>query len=147
LSESGTVVVAAGRLLVSSSDAAGVDVTWSEERCPSVGMSHDGVLMLAYIAIPMGQRPGGLWLAPITVESRAGNPFPRVEASAARLLTPTSVAAPPAFSADGRWIYAAVRETPDGEVRLKQFAIAPPRVPDDSRRSLTAQPRFPSSSG
>ena len=121
----------------------GAGVTWGEERCPSVGMTHDGVLMLAYVALPEGQRPGGLWIAPITFKSRAGNRIPRVEASTARLVTSTCIAAPASFSADGRWIYAAVREGLPNEVRLKRFAVPP----DDSRQSLTAHPPMVPSSG
>jgi hypothetical protein len=142
LSESGAAIVAAGPLIVHSRNASDGDVAWGEERCPSVGMTHDGVLMLAYVALPDGQRPGGLWIAPITFKSRRGNLIPRVEASTARLVTTSCLAASPSFSADGRWIYAVVQEGLSREVRVKRFAIPQ----DGSRQSLTAHPpMFPSS--
>ncbi len=93
LSENGTAIVAAGPLIVPSRNASNTDVTWGEERCPSVGMTHDGVPMIAYTTLPEGQHPGGLWIAPITFKSRGGNRIPRVEADTARLVTSTCIAA------------------------------------------------------
>jgi hypothetical protein len=136
LNEAGTAVVAAGRLIAHTRDAASAGVTWGNERCPSVSLTHDGVLMLAYVSIPDGPRLGGLWIAPITFKSRGTNLVPRVEAGAVRRLAASCLPAAPAFSADGRWIYAAVQDGARGEVRLKRFAINP----DDPRQSLTGQP-------
>jgi hypothetical protein len=99
--------------------------------------------MLAYVTLPEGQRPGGLWIAPITFKSRGGNLVPRVEAKTTRLLATACLPAPAGFSADGRWIYAAVREGASGEVRVKRFAL----TPDESRPSLTAHPVMVSPSG
>ncbi len=143
LSETGTAIVAAGRLIAPSGDASSAGVARGEERCPRVGMTSDGVLMLAYVSLPEGQHPGGLWVAPITFKSRAGNLVPRVEASAVRHVATACLSTPPAFSADGRWIYAAVRDGAAGEVRLKRFAIPPV----DSRRSLSAHSQIFSASG
>ena len=94
--------------------------------------------MLAYATSLDDRRRGGggLWIAPITFRSRAERLIPRVEASAARLVTRTCLAAPAGFSPDGRWIYAAVRDELSSEVRVKRFAI----TADDSGRSLTARP-------
>ena len=92
--------------------------------------------MLAYVSLPEGQRPGGLWIAPITFKSRAGNLVPRVEASAVRRLATTCLPrprpSPPMDDGSTRRSGKAHR----GEVRLKRFAI----TPDDSRPSLSGHP-------
>ena len=143
LNEGGTSIVAAGRLIAPPRNASWAAVAGSEERCPNVGMTHDGVLMLTYVTIPDGERPGGLWIAPITFKSRAGNLVPRVEASAVRRLATNCLPTPPGFSPDGRWIYAAVQEGRPGEVRLKRFAIPP----GNAGPSLTEHPQRHTASG
>jgi hypothetical protein len=123
LSPDGTAITAAGRLIVPSDD--GPAGARGDERLPIVGISHEDVPMLAYMVLHQGEPPGELWIAPISSGASGGDGAPRVQAKDARRLTKACVTTAPAFSADGRWIYAATRSPRDGLVRVERFATAP----------------------
>jgi hypothetical protein len=129
LNPEGTAIAAAGRLIVPANG--GGDGTPREERLPSVGRSADGVPMLAYVVMHEGHSPGELWIAPIGFAHGRRGDVPRVRAEDARRLSTTCAAAPPAFSADGRFLYAAVRSGPNGMVHVERFPLTGAGSPDD----------------
>jgi hypothetical protein len=131
LSPDGESVTSAGRLIAPDA-AAPLD----EERLPALCTSIDGKSLLTFL----GRRPGctawDLWLAPITSDASSG--LPRVLASAGRKLAEGCVVMAPAFSPDGRWIYAWRRDVRDG-VRVERFAVdAPADAPPARGTSMGA---------
>jgi hypothetical protein len=135
LSPDATEIVAAGRLIepdgdadASASASVSVSAAAGDECHPSVGISAAGVPMLAYlveIGSPgLGERQ--LRTAPIVLEGDPEGGVPRVRAGTARRVARASVLATPAFSPDGRWIYAAVRDQASGEAHVARFAVPSP---------------------
>jgi hypothetical protein len=120
LGPEGTEVVAAGLLI--SPDPTESPARRDEERHPVVGTSHDGMAMLAYLALEAGCATWDLWLAPIA-RSGMGQVL-TIPASACRKLAGGCKPVAPAFSADGRWVYA-VRHAPGRGPRLERFPVAP----------------------
>jgi hypothetical protein len=125
LSENGMSVVEAEPLILPARASPDASPARGEERCPCVGMTREGLLMLAYMVIREAQKPGELWVAPVAFESRHDDRVPRVYAATARLVASACVPAAPAFSSDGRWIYTAIREGPNAEVQIRRFAVPP----------------------
>jgi hypothetical protein len=72
-----------------------------------VGRDRDGRLLLAYLGRADGQSTWDLWVAPITHDESTGSP--RVVHSARRKVAEGCVALALAFSADGRTIFASLR--------------------------------------
>jgi hypothetical protein len=122
LSPDSEAIVAAGRLIVPAQEEPAE--ARAEERWPSVGMTRNGVPMLAYLVRPAGLEPWELWLAPIEVGDEAAGRPPRVRATAARRLVASCALAAPAFSPDGRWVYAMVRVEGSDKIHLARFAVA-----------------------
>jgi hypothetical protein len=125
LGPDGTAIVAAGRLLQPDGDDA--PARRVVERLPSVGTARDGTPLLAYLTRARGQDAQELWVAPIMIDATSG--APRVLAAGRRKLAEGCEAAAPAFSADGRWVYAARRHVGSGtrleRFALERFAVAP----------------------
>jgi hypothetical protein len=115
MSPDGDAVTAAGRLI--APDAA---TSPDEERSPALVTSIDGKSLLAYLDRRNGSTAWDLWLAPITADAVSG--APRVLASTGRKVAEGCVAVPPAFSPDGRWVYAWRRDVRDG-ARVGRFAV------------------------
>ena len=120
LSADGQAIVAAGSMIAPEED--GAALFWDGFRWPAVGMTRDGLPLLAYLARVRGRATWDLWVAPVVEGVTAGVP-------GLRLSTGSKVAercAPlePVFSAGGRWIHAAVWEPTLGEIRVKRFAVA-----------------------
>jgi hypothetical protein len=128
LSADSTAIVAAGRLFDAAERRPGQPGVRSERRCPTVGVTPDGGSLLAYVMVPEGSTYGELWTAPIAFESGAGGRVPRIERGTARRVATACLAATPAFSADGRWLFAMVGERATGTVRVQRFAVAPARA-------------------
>jgi hypothetical protein len=92
----------------------------TDERLPSVGRAADGTLRLAYLIHAPARARWELWVAPLAVEPSDGNP--RVLASERQRLADECAPAVPAFSPDGRWIFAAVHDARSG-VRTRRFRV------------------------
>jgi hypothetical protein len=120
LSPAGTEIVASGRLIEPRAGEPEAD-----EYAPSVGTTSEGVTMLAYLSGPRGIGPAEVRVAPIALAGTSPDGVPRVRAGEARRLAAVDTLAAPAFSSDGRWIYAAVRPQENGGVTLKRIAVAP----------------------
>jgi hypothetical protein len=91
-----------------------------EERLPSVGRTAGGTLLLAYLVRRPGRGQWELWVAPIALEASRGTPT--VVAPQRRRLAEACAAIVPAFSPDGRSIFAALQDERTG-VRMHRFAV------------------------
>ncbi len=132
LSPDATEVVAAGRLIGLGADAT---AEGDDEILPTVGTTRDGLPMLAYVVSIRSPPTFELRTAPMSAEGTSQGGTLRVQPSSIRRLANVGVLAVPAFSPDGQWIYAVVRDRPDGETRIKRFAAAP----GDPHRSLACR--------
>jgi hypothetical protein len=116
-----------------------------EERLPSVGRAADGTLVLAYLVRPLSRPRWELRVAPIAVEP--SDESPRVLTSETRRLAEECEAVVPAFSPDGRWIFAALLDTPP-QVRIQRFRVPSfagggesPGEARDSTRLIRSRPQ------
>jgi hypothetical protein len=121
LGRDGTEIVAAGRLLSSDPDASGGLARRAEERLPVVGAARDGVTMLAYLALERGRTTWDLWAVPIP-RWEVGT-MPKTLTSVGHKLAENCESVAPAFSADGRWVYAMRRHDGAGP-SLECFPVA-----------------------
>jgi hypothetical protein len=102
-------------------DLPGAPWAWYEQRLPAAGPSHDGRRCLAFVLRPRASSTSDLWLAPVAGGGAGG--CPRVQATAARKLSAECELVEPAFSRDGRWVYATIRGASIGEVRVERFPV------------------------
>jgi hypothetical protein len=102
LNPDGDAIVGAERAF--SAEMPGARQVPAQELLPSVGTATGGTLLLAYLAESRYQGPPDLWVCPIA----AGEPGrgPRALRTAGRKLAENCAHVMPAFSADGRWVYA-----------------------------------------
>jgi hypothetical protein len=100
LSPDGDAIIGAERAIVPEAPS---DVP-PQELLPSVGMTRDGTPVLAYMAESLHQGPLELWVRPIA--PAAPGRGPRVLGSTGRKLAEGCAPVKPAFSADGRSVYA-----------------------------------------
>jgi hypothetical protein len=118
LSPDGGAIVAAERAVVPSKDD--LDQAPSEERLPSVGTARDGTPLLAYLTQGRGEQ--GWTLRVMPVAPAASGRGPQVLVSAGRMLaTGCGLAVTPAFSSDGRWVFASRWD--GGKQRVQRFAV------------------------
>jgi hypothetical protein len=125
LSRDAGSIVGAERAIVAEGD----DARWAqiEESKPGVGVGRDGAPLLAFLAREWGQVDWELWVMPIA--PAAAGRGPRVQVALGRRLAEGCAAAvTPAFSPDGRWVYAS--RAVDGWARLQRFALAGATGPD-----------------
>jgi hypothetical protein len=115
-----TIVAARRAVLPDGDDAQASGV---RERLPAVGRACDGTLLLAYLARPAGRWSWELWTAPIV--SAAAGGLPRVVSSARRRLAEGCAPIAPAFSLDGRSVFAALRDA-RSRIRVGRFPIGVP---------------------
>ena len=101
LDPEGRSIVDAGRLCAALSPD-------EEVRLPNVSVTPDGGLAVAYMTFRPGDSDWHLWLAPIAVDPSTGVPTADVK-KASDLGTGFGMS-PPAFSVDGRWVFAVRRE-------------------------------------
>jgi hypothetical protein len=119
LSADGGSIVGVERALVADGgDASRAQIS---EWKPGVGLGRDGAPLLAFLARDGGDGQWELWVMPIT--PAAAGRGPRVQVAAGRRLAEGCAAAvTPAFSADGRWLYAS--RTIDGiMVRVERYPL------------------------
>jgi hypothetical protein len=154
LSDDGSTITAAGRLTPPEAEAgagAGSDDNSEgagpseEERLPSVAVTADGGLTLAYLH---RMREQGLWelrTAPLVVDPATGRL--RVRREEIRNVTQSCVATAPAFSLDGRAVYGVLDTNSGGAGIISQrFALAggpagPPGGEPTPRLVRSAPPR------
>jgi hypothetical protein len=120
LDPDGAEIVAAGRAIDTGGD--GQASGWESERLPAVGATRDGRLLLAYLARVRGQEYWELWVTPITADGADRTPS---ALSPGCKLAEGCLSLAPAFSPDGRWVYAARRDARDG-IRIARFAVVLP---------------------
>jgi hypothetical protein len=120
LDPDGTEIVAAGRAIARDDDGSAADR--DVERLPAVGATRDGRMLLAYLARRRGRKTWELWVTPIAADGADRAPW---ALSPGRKLVEECLAMAPAFSPDGRWVYAALPDERDG-VRMERFEIALP---------------------
>jgi hypothetical protein len=119
LSRDGGSIVGAERALVAEGGEA--SRARIEERKPGVGVGRDGAPHLAFLARDGGQGLWELWVMPIA--PAAAGRGPRVQVAAGRRLAKGCAATvTPAFSADGRWVYAS-RSVDVMRVRLQRYQL------------------------
>jgi hypothetical protein len=147
LSPDGGSIVAAERAIVAAERAivaAGLVPSRApiEESRPGVGVGRDGTPLLAFVAREEGRVDWDLWVMPIA--PAAAGRGPRVRAAEARKVAAgCSAAVPAAFSADGRWVYAALATDERGRCRVERFALDAGEAPGDRqvhRRRIEADP-------
>jgi hypothetical protein len=119
LGRDGTEIVDAGLLITAESTEA--LATRAEERHPVVGTDAAGKTRLAYLVREHGCWTWDLWLAPIE-RGGAGTGIV-VPTSAGRKVAEGCEPVVPAFSLDGKWVYA-VRQLPGNGRRLERFPVA-----------------------
>jgi hypothetical protein len=119
LSPDGGSIVGVERALVA--DGGDASRSQIEEWKPGVAVGHDGAPLLAFLARDGGDGQWELWVMPIAPATAGGGP--RVQVAAGRRLAEGCAPAfTPAFSADGRWVYAS--RTIDGiMVRLERYQL------------------------
>src|SRR5262249_54942828 len=86
---------------------------------PSVRRAADGTLLLAYLTRPPERTHWEVWVAPIGLDRPDGTP--RVLESARRRLGEGAAAIAPAFSPDGRWVFAAMYDE-ENQTLVRRFA-------------------------
>jgi hypothetical protein len=121
LSPSDGEIVSAERAI--ADDASGSATPEYHERLASVGVARDGTPLLAYLVCDVVRRDGELWVMPIAPAASGSDRGPRVRTSAGRKLAEgCAEAMTPAFSPDGRWVYASRRVA--GRICLERFDVA-----------------------
>jgi hypothetical protein len=101
-------IAATGRVIVPDLTAGDAIAANEEERLPCVGTARDGTLMLAYLARGCDAVNWDLRVAPIAA---AGPDRPAcVLRSSGRKLAEGCIPLALHFSADGRWVYASLRD-------------------------------------
>ncbi len=119
LGPDGTAVVAAG--LVFDPREAGPRGDWREVRLPAVGLV-DGRPLLAYLARSQEEAGFELWVTTIGADASEGRST--ALARTGRKLSESCEPLEPAFSADGRWLYAVVSAGRAGEFHVERFAVS-----------------------
>jgi hypothetical protein len=119
LGRDGTEIVAAGQLI--APDPTEPLGRRAEERFPVLGPTRDGKAMLAYLAREHDGTAWELWLTPVALHP-AGTAR-SITSAAGRRVAGDCVAAAPAFSADGQWVYV-LRHSPCSTPRLERFPVA-----------------------
>lgn len=118
LSRDGSAIVAAGPLdphgRVDSAECMAL------ESMPVVGTRDDGRLVIAYLARGNSEGTYRLRLAPLTIQRPSS--VPSVDQTAAVDLSGDYLLSPPAFSPDGRWLYAIAGST-QGPPRVARFSV------------------------
>jgi hypothetical protein len=117
LSVDGDAIVGAERAIVPEAPPRGPRPP--QESLPSVGMASDGTPLLAYMAQNRHGGPLEVWVSPIS--PAAPDHGPRVLHAAGRKLAESCAYVLPAFSADGRWVYA--WRWVDGKLRPERLAV------------------------
>ena len=135
LSPDGTAVVAAG--LVFDPDEIGPRADWHEVRLPAVGIA-DGTPMLAYLARAEDQASFDLWVTTIGGDGAGGES--KALAPTGRKLMEGCQPLEPAFSPDGRWLYASIWHGTADKFRLERFAVSS----GDHASASSGCPRRPS---
>jgi hypothetical protein len=136
--EARTIVAARRAILADGDDA---PASGARERLPAVGRASDGTLLLAYLARPAGRWSWELWTAPIVPDAAGG--LPRVVSSARRRLAEGCAPITPAFSLDGRSVFAALRDA-RSRIRMGRFPIG---VPTEASRAGARSCRAPTRYG
>jgi hypothetical protein len=121
LDQDARTIVAARRAVLPDGDDA--QASGVRERLPAVGRACDGTLLVAYLARPAGRWSWELWTAPIVSDAAGG--LPRVVSSARRRLAEGCAPVAPAFSLDGRSVFAALRDA-RSRIRVGRFPIGVP---------------------
>jgi len=119
LSPDGEAIVAAGSMI--ALEESGAEKFWDDFHTPAVGTTPDGLPLLAYLARVRNRASWDLWVAPIVEGGVPGVPV--LQLSAGRKLAEKCVVLEPVFSANGRWIHAAIWEGTSGEFRVKRLAV------------------------
>jgi hypothetical protein len=113
---------------------------WFEQRFPTAGASPDGAKLLAVLLRGCGEFDLDLWVARL---DESGSGGPRVRAQEARKVAERCAAVEPAFSTDGRWVYATVRGDGDTAASLVRFPVDPAelgaKTPAQSGEAASAQ--------
>jgi hypothetical protein len=122
LSPEGDAIVGAERAIVP--ELPGPSQEQPQEFLPNIGMTADGTPLLAYMARSRYDGPLDLWVRPIA--PAAPGRGPHVLGSAGRKLAEDCAVIVPAFSADGRWVYAWRR----GDRKLRPERLAVPIMAD-----------------
>jgi hypothetical protein len=126
-------IAAAGRLIIPGEpDGA---MTIGGEYAPSVGMTPDGVPILAYLVDSEGgEGTFELRTATIGFEGEPGGDpagrIPRVEAATTRPMASVNLMATPVFSTDARWLYVPIRARDGKGSGVARFAVSPDRLRD-----------------
>jgi hypothetical protein len=124
LSRDGGSIVGAERAIVAEGgDARRAQI---EESKPGVGVGRDGAPLLAFLAREVGQVDWELWVMPIAPAAAGRGPRVQV-AEGRRLAEGCAAAVTPAFSANGRWVYASRAVV--GWDRHQRFALVAATCP------------------
>jgi hypothetical protein len=118
LSEDGTSIKAAGRLIAPTRNTTGAAA--QEERLPNLAATPDGRIALAYLRREAGVVAWSLCVAPVTVNPKTG--VPTVSEPEVRQISSDSAVTIPAFSTDGRWLYHVSRDLASGQ-RVPRFSV------------------------
>jgi hypothetical protein len=121
LSPDADAIVATERAIVP--EAPGPSQGQPQEFMPNIGMMADGTPLLAYLAESRYDGPLDLWVRPMA--PAAPGRGPHVLGSAGRKLAEGCAGIVPAFSADGRWVYA--WRWGDRKLRPDRLAVEPKR--------------------
>lgn len=119
LSRDGSAIMAAGPLI--SKEPADSAERMTVEDLPVISTLSDGRLLLAYLVCGESESHYRLRLAPLTIQGPSSLPSAKeqdaVEFSGKFLLSP------PAFSGDGRWLYA-IPHSAQRPIRVERFSVA-----------------------
>jgi hypothetical protein len=118
LDAEGREIIAAGRLTAPSAE--GPLANREEERMPSMVVAPGGRLVLAYLSRRQGEASWRMRLVPVDVGPDGADPV--VRGSEACLVADDCSVTPPAFSADGRWLYRVGRVRSSRDV-IRRFSV------------------------
>jgi hypothetical protein len=139
LDPDGARIVAAECVL----DLTGTELALDQARLlsPAAGTSPDGTRLLAFLEHDQRRKGLTLWVAPVAAGwEGSGTTAPR---SAPRRVASRCCRVEPAFSPDGRWLYATVKGRGASEARVVRFPVFPEdhcKAPAHRRRPCRPDP-------
>ncbi|AGA29144.1 hypothetical protein [Singulisphaera acidiphila] len=137
LSRNGSAIVAGAPLI--SKEGGDLAEPMVIEELPAVSTAADGRLFLAYLARGESEKDHRLRLAPIVTENPSY--LPSVDEKKAVEFAGRFLLSPPAFSGDGRWVYAVPRHA-QPPVQIVRFSVVEALARNSAQGRIGTNPQI-----